>query len=672
MRRRSEQAKHAQAQNMPDGAATGSRERRLDQEEEIVVLQNHLLPLVQPFLTHVPEQETFIFPAVYTGLPSNLCCTGVPSLSPDLPSMGCRPVGCYGAWDLHDGRMLIKAWCRGYVVLESSRVYFGAVVRATSRGKKKQRCIKKSHKNKAGRSAIKKSKAMPCDSGQSQWLRSCQAASSGLKNRRNHRQANMGRAKLENVMLSSKSSRKECFNKRCRGAFKKIYELARICGAGVRMIIEGEDGNIYQFHRRLNPALHPKAVENDLDDTALATSGALAMIDTPSHNIDPDMARPRTLPPPSTRSFSSKQSTNRYMFYNGGRTMLDSGMPVTRDLRQRLLDPDNCNCFDCNNGYSNGLFETISVDHALPPLYGDDRPFFQKAPFMGNALSDMYMNPDIQHDNVAITSETEGTGPTGISEDHDFKGIDRYNDIPPTYQDPADCTNIHRSNSAILPTYQETDFNNIQSHNAMPSTYHFHDYQDQNAMSSTYQGHDFKNMDDNHNAVLSTHQLHGHNAAMSLTYENHDVKDISQNGMHPVFIHETSAQQVGQYGALTLPALPYQASDQFTTTALTSQENNLVMGNCEPPSVVDFPDRNIDDPNNNIYALLDDPVDGMFALLDCYCGRENCEDMEGCFTKALGCNRISEPQLSNIQPTDAGNDLKVDPSSLPTPSNMIF
>ncbi|KAH7415331.1 hypothetical protein KP509_14G038200 [Ceratopteris richardii] len=76
----------------------------------------------------------------------------------------------------------------------------------------------------------------------------------------------MGRAKLETLLLGSNSNRKECFNKRCKGILKKLYELSHICGAGVRLIIKGEDGNIYIFHRRMNSDFRTAATEKDLDD----------------------------------------------------------------------------------------------------------------------------------------------------------------------------------------------------------------------------------------------------------------------------------------------------------------------------------------------------------------------------------------------------------------------
>ncbi|MCO5591102.1 hypothetical protein L7F22_045079 [Adiantum nelumboides] len=346
----------------------------------------------------------------------------------------------------------------------------------------------------------------------------------------------MGRAKLENVMLGSKSSRKECFNKRCRGVFKKVYELAHICGAGVRLIVEGEDGNIYHFHRRIRHSLLQNAIANDItiddhseqqlqypthqsynphdsldnigamgrppphpsynstpaityidsnDDiplsnlhcpipgstpprynnscannhagstsctpsyaaantsfesnppayscasgsnynyynnaqdpysssctpcSALSNGGNGSMGGTPSTTYNEDYGdnmqqlqqavdqmssrsnnmqmmgavQALMLPPqlPSTRL--SCRPTNRLMFYNGGRSMLETGVPVTSQLRRQLMDPLSCDCFDCSRGYSTRFFETINIDHSLPPLHGDDRPFYQKAPFMGS------------------------------------------------------------------------------------------------------------------------------------------------------------------------------------------------------------------------------------------------------------------------------------------------
>ncbi|MCO5564220.1 hypothetical protein L7F22_017878 [Adiantum nelumboides] len=300
----------------------------------------------------------------------------------------------------------------------------------------------------------------------------------------------MGRAKLENVMLGSKSSRKECFNKRCRGVFKKVYELAHICGAGVRLIVEGEDGNIYHFHRRIRHSLLQNAIANDItiDDhsqqqlqyptpQSFSTHDSLDNICAmgrppphPSYNptpaityIDSNDDIPLSnlhCPPPynscannytgstSTSSYAAANTTfesnppayscasgsnhnyynnaqdpysssctpslrtaamamssrsnnmqmmgavqalmlppqlpsthlscrptNRLMFYNGGRSMLETGVPVTSQLRRQLMDPLSCDCFDCSRGYSTRFFETIQ-HRPLPPSPARRRPPF--------------------------------------------------------------------------------------------------------------------------------------------------------------------------------------------------------------------------------------------------------------------------------------------------------
>ncbi|KAI5066381.1 hypothetical protein GOP47_0019005 [Adiantum capillus-veneris] len=353
----------------------------------------------------------------------------------------------------------------------------------------------------------------------------------------------MGRAKLENVMLGSKSSRKECFNKRCRGVFKKVYELAHICGASVRLTVEGEDGNIYHFHRRMSQALVPTAIANDLNENDISPSPPPHVIppthSTLAYNNFTSDSFPMAAPPPDHTSYkdiipvnnhfipgptpiysnghtthasssyganpsygnidepainsasasfnyhnnngargkdqynnytplsnggcnilqgitmanideygdnmqelsmrntnnnhmmmpqaimlpphellpnsrASARPPNRLMFYNGGRTMVDTGVPVSRQLRQHLVSPqDSCNCFDCNKGFSARFFETITINHSLPPLHGDDRPFFQKAPFMGN----IYFQASLQslHDSGIILC-----GPLEAHEDIDM------------------------------------------------------------------------------------------------------------------------------------------------------------------------------------------------------------------------------------------------------------
>ncbi|MCO5547314.1 hypothetical protein L7F22_000762 [Adiantum nelumboides] len=449
----------------------------------------------------------------------------------------------------------------------------------------------------------------------------------------------MGRAKLENVMLSSKSSRRECFNKRCRGAFKKVYELARICGAGVHVTIEGEDGNIYDFHRRLNPNLLPSAVQNDIEYSATAPApifGAPAA--SLSHNIDEDIGYSglmshnitHHLPLPSSRS--SSKPTSRYMFYNGGRTMLDSGIPVTPELRRRLLlDSDNCNCFDCNKGYSNGLFETITMDHSLPPLYEDDRPYYQKILFMGDVSLDRYMQHVIQHDSISITSQSEGIG--------------GFNAMAPTY-DEHDAKGSYRENS-LQPAYcQARELSNTESHNATPSTCHFHLFQDQNSMLSTHQFHDLSDIR-SHNNMLSTRQFRKFRNQVLSTYEHCEVKDVNQDGTlsliddHDLRVlkYDTSMQQVGNE-TLTLPAMSYQAPDHVMTTAIMPQENSLLMENYKQLPVVDFVDHN-GDHTDDMCTLPNDPVDELYPLPDCFCGRENCEDLLCCFTKGWGYDGIS-------------------------------
>ncbi|KAH7415332.1 hypothetical protein KP509_14G038300 [Ceratopteris richardii] len=129
------------------------------------------------------------------------------------------------------------------------------------------------------------------------------------------------------------------------------------------------------------PTVHEEAIPGCPEHGKLDTIKSSKLHTTP---LSDDVPKPRR----TVTTTGTKPSVNRYIFYNG-RTMLDTGIPVTRKLRAHLC-PDSCDCFDCMRGYSARCFEAFSNNVVDTPLQADDRTIFQKARLMGNAYSRVF------------------------------------------------------------------------------------------------------------------------------------------------------------------------------------------------------------------------------------------------------------------------------------------
>ena len=193
----------------------------------------------------------------------------------------------------------------------------------------------------------------------------------------------MGHGKLENVLIEKKGSRKDCFNKRNRGILKKLYQLAYISGCGVHLVIQAEDGNIYEFHRKMNPVLQKTILQASLLNSSSMknSSSSTSSCHNPLVSKVVNVANTSNSTSSSSSTPRPSKLTNKRMFFNGVKTM-DTGLTISPQERVAMMNPSSCSCFDCQKGFSNRFVECIDPTSYMaqpfinniqcPSLHGHD------------------------------------------------------------------------------------------------------------------------------------------------------------------------------------------------------------------------------------------------------------------------------------------------------------
>ena len=148
---------------------------------------------------------------------------------------------------------------------------------------------------------------------------------------------------------------------------KKLYQLTYISGCGVHVVIQAEDGNIYEFHRKMNPLLQNTILQASLLNSSSMKNSSSSSSSCPNPLLSKVVNVPNTSNSTSSTPRPSK-ITNKRMFFNGFKTM-DTGLTISPQERVAMMNPSSCSCFDCQKGFSSRLVECID------PTSYMDQPF---------------------------------------------------------------------------------------------------------------------------------------------------------------------------------------------------------------------------------------------------------------------------------------------------------